>query len=85
MQQRDLLIKSWIPKCARVILELKDFWKHLVPNGEDDPLDESKRFFDCIATLMSNQLRNCVVDSLQELVWFFEQYQVTFILSYSCL
>ena len=76
LQERDLLIKSWIPKCAKVIVDLKDYWKHLVPMGEDEPLDEPLRFFECIATLMSNQLRSLVVDSLQELVSFFEQYEV---------
>lgn len=76
LEQRELLEKSWIPKCAKTILELKDSWKHLVPLGEDESLDLPMKFFSCIATLMSNQLRNLVVDSLNEFVLFFEQFKV---------
>lgn len=78
LEQRELLEKSWIPKCAKIILELKDYWKHLVPLGEDESLDSPMKFFACVATLMSNQLRNLVVDSLNEFASFFEQYKVTF-------
>ena len=76
LEQRDLLEKNWIPRCAKLILELKDFWRHLVPLAEDEVLDLPMKFFACIAVEMSNQLRNLVVDSLSELVDFFEQYQV---------
>jgi hypothetical protein len=76
LQERELLEKSWVPKCAKIILEMKDQWKYLVPLGDDEPLDEPLKFFECLAILMSNQLRNLVVDSLAELVSFFEQYQV---------
>ncbi|CAF0812221.1 unnamed protein product [Brachionus calyciflorus] len=75
LEQRELLEKQWIPKCAKIILDFKDYWKHLVPMGEDESLDLPMKFFSCISTLMSNQLRNLVVDSLQELVDFFEQYR----------
>lgn len=75
LEQRELLEKQWIPKCARIILEHKDYWKHLVPVDEDESLDLPMRFFSAISTLMSNQLRNLVVDSLHELVTFFEQYR----------
>lgn len=74
LEQRELLEKQWIPKCARIILEHKDYWKQLVPVDEDESLDLPMRFFSAISTLMSNQLRNMVVDSLHELVNFFEQY-----------
>ena len=73
-EQRELLEREWIPKCAKIILELKDFWRHLVPLEEDELLDLPMKFFACIAIEMSNQLRNLVVDSLAEFVNFFEQY-----------
>jgi dynein heavy chain len=76
LEQRELLEKSWIPKCAKAILELKDYWRHLVPMEEDASLELPMRFFATIATLMSNQLRDLVVDSLGEFVDFLEQYKV---------
>lgn len=76
LEQRDLLEKKWIPKCAKVILEHKDYWKHLVPLEEDETLDQPMKFFAGIAIQMSNQLRDLVVDSLAEFVAFFEQYKV---------
>lgn len=75
LEQRELLEKKWIPKCAKVILELKDYWKHLVPLEEDETLESPMKFFSGIAVEMSNQLRNLVVDSLAEFVAFFEQYK----------
>jgi dynein heavy chain len=75
LEQRELLEKNWIPKCAKAILELKEHWKHLVPMEEDASLELPMRFFASIATLMSNQLRDLVVDSLAEFVNFLEQYK----------
>jgi len=65
-----------VPLCAKKILELKEYWKHLVPLDDDESLDLPMKFFACIASEMSNQLRNMVVDSLEEFVNFFEQYSV---------
>jgi dynein heavy chain len=76
LEQRELLEKKWIPQCGKLILELKDYWKHLVPLEEDETLDQPMKFFAGIAIEMSNQLRNLVVDSLAEFVAFFEQYKV---------
>lgn len=75
LKQRELLEKKWIPECAKLILELKDFWKHLVPQSEDESLDMPMRFFAAIASEMSNQLRDLVFDSLHEFVLFLEQYK----------
>jgi len=75
LEQREILEKTWIPHCAKLIIDLKDFWRHLVPCEEDEALDLPMKFFACIAIEMSNQLRNLVVDSLEELVNFFEQYK----------
>lgn len=75
LEERELLEKTWIPKCAHTIVEMKEIWKHLVPLTDDEPLDVPLKFFECIATLMSNQLRALVVDSLIEFVAFFQQYQ----------
>ena len=76
LEQRELLEKTWVPLCAKKILELKEYWKHLVPLGDDESLDLPMKFFACISSEMSNQLRNMVVDSLDEFVQFFEQYSV---------
>ena len=78
LEQRELLEKTWIPQCGKKILELKEYWKHLVPLGDDESLDLPMKFFACISAEMSNQLRNMVVDSLDEFVQFFEQYLVSF-------
>ena len=78
LEQRELLEKSWIPKCAKKILELKEYWKHLVPLGDDESLELPMKFFASISAEMSNQLRNMVVDSLEEFVLFFEQYKVSY-------
>ncbi len=76
LKQRELLEKVWIPQCAKTILDLKDKWKNLVPTGEDESLELPMRFFSSISSEMSNQLRNLVYDSIEELVEYFEQYQV---------
>ena len=78
LEEREILEKNWIPKCAKAILELKDQWKHLVPVDDDETLDLPMKFFATIAIEMSNQLRNLVVDSLNEFVQFFEQFKVKF-------
>ncbi len=82
LQQRELLEKNWIPKCAKVLINLKKYWEQLVPKDEEASLQPPMRFYNCVATLMSNQLRNLVVDSLAEFVSFFEQYQVKLELIY---
>ena len=75
MEQRHMLEKDWVPKCAKKIVEMKAEWSHLVPKGDDESLELPMKFFACIAAEMSNQLREMVVDSLDEFARFFEQYQ----------
>lgn len=77
LKQRDVLEKKWIPTCAQAILDLKEYWKNLVPTGDDESLEMPMKFFSAISSEMSNQLRNLVFDSLAEFVEFIEQYQVT--------
>lgn len=44
----------------------------IVQNQREDNMD---RFFACVCTLMSTQLRECVESSLEELATFFEEYR----------
>lgn len=75
LEQRELLAKSWIPSCAKAILDLKEYWRHLVPMDDEESLELPMKYFACLAIEMSNQLRNLVVDSLEEFALFFEQYK----------
>ena len=42
--------------------------------SQDTRIEKMDRFFECIASLMSNLLRSCVKNSLDELVAFVEEY-----------
>jgi len=66
----------WIPACAELFVDKKELWQHLVPPHENDSTDIVREFFSCVAALMSAQLRSLVVNTLADLLGFFEIHQV---------
>ncbi|KAK9527005.1 hypothetical protein VZT92_015671 [Zoarces viviparus] len=68
---RDELVQNWLPRCAALIETFKDLWLPLLPKSEQEAPVRFKEFFNCVAALMSLQLRSLVVESLQALLYFF--------------
>jgi len=61
----------WIPSCAQLFLDYQQFWYHLVPPNDTDSTQVVQDLFACVATMMSRQLRELVLDSLAEFLDFF--------------
>nr|XP_026696681.1 dynein heavy chain 3, axonemal [Ciona intestinalis] len=74
-QTRDVLIKQWIPSAVKLFHLHKDVWIHLVPLNDNDSTVQVQEFFACAASLMSNQLREMVINSLSDLMNFFKMHQ----------
>ncbi|XP_068084555.1 dynein axonemal heavy chain 3 [Anabrus simplex] len=72
---KDILKLEWLPKCADIILELRSWWKSLVPTKEGESLQLVQKFFQCIACLMAIQLRQLVMRSLYHLLDLIIQYK----------
>ncbi|KAK5855256.1 hypothetical protein PBY51_005374 [Eleginops maclovinus] len=72
---REELLKIWLPECASFIETFEVLWLPLIPDSEDLALVCMRQFFDCVAALMSLQIRSLVQDSLQELLYFFTIYE----------
>jgi len=73
----------WIPECAQLFVDKKQLWQHLVPPHENDSTELVREFFSSVAALMSAQLRSLVINSLADLLSFFEIHQVYLYLSLS--
>ncbi|XP_059479374.1 dynein axonemal heavy chain 3-like [Neocloeon triangulifer] len=58
-----LLLKEWLPACADVLNDQRDEWRHLAPLRRGETLRHVKRFFGCVAALMSRQLRSLTLRS----------------------
>ncbi|XP_039631019.1 dynein heavy chain 3, axonemal [Polypterus senegalus] len=71
LEARELLRNKWIPACASLFLAHKDDWFHLVPENDHSSTERIQELFDCVASLMSLQLRGMVISSLQDLLAFF--------------
>jgi len=67
----------WIPTCAKLFLDKREVWQHLVPPNETDSTELVKEFFSCVAALMSAQLRSMVVNSLADFLSFFQMHSVS--------
>ena len=68
------LCKTWISAAADSLFDGKRHWYHLVPKGANENPYMAEKFFACVASLMSHQLRSLVRDSLQDLVDFLNRY-----------
>ncbi|XP_073447160.1 dynein axonemal heavy chain 3 isoform X2 [Aquarana catesbeiana] len=71
LEARATLRNKWIPACASLFMSHKDKWIHLVPQNEEDSAVQVQEFFACVSSLMSLQLREMVINSLKDLVSFF--------------
>lgn len=65
------MLSSWIPTCAKVFIDKKHLWEHLIPQNDGDSTAVVQSFFGCVASLMSIQLREMVVNSLTDFLEFF--------------
>ncbi|XP_030596674.1 dynein heavy chain 3, axonemal isoform X2 [Archocentrus centrarchus] len=69
---RDELIQKWLPQCASLFLNFEDLWLPLIPKSEAVASVIVQEFFNCVAALMTLQLRSLVVSSLQDFLKYFE-------------
>ena len=67
---------SWIPTCAKLFIDKKEYWWHLVPQ-DDSSTELAQEFFACVAAVMSIQLRGMVIDSLADFLEFFQIHKVS--------
>jgi len=58
-------------------LDNRKLWFHLVPPNDTDSTERVRDLFACVATLMSQQLRQLVLDSLAEFLDLFLIHQVS--------
>ncbi|KAF7668491.1 hypothetical protein LDENG_00010030 [Lucifuga dentata] len=66
---RDKLVNEWLQHCVSLFVTFEDQWLPVVP-----PV-QVQEFFNCVAALMSLQLRSLVIDSLHDLLDFFTMYK----------
>ncbi|XP_039273758.2 dynein axonemal heavy chain 3-like isoform X3 [Styela clava] len=66
----EVLSKEWIADASQLFITYKDSWVHLVPQNDGDSTAQVQEFFSCAACLMSNQLREMVVESFNDLLSF---------------
>ncbi|XP_024913275.1 dynein heavy chain 3, axonemal-like [Cynoglossus semilaevis] len=75
LQTREELAKKWLRQCATLLDNYNDLWSPGVHQSEQAALVHVHEFFNCVAALMSLQLRSMVIDSLQDLLQFFTIHQ----------
>ncbi|XP_069555861.1 dynein axonemal heavy chain 3 [Brachyistius frenatus] len=68
---RDELVQKWLPDCASLFFTNEDLWLPLISNATEVTPVGIQEFFNCVAALMSLQLRSLVIHSLQDLLQFF--------------
>ncbi|KAG7245081.1 hypothetical protein INR49_023647, partial [Caranx melampygus] len=68
---REELIQKWLPHCATLFDTYQDLWLPLIPRCKQEAPVGVQEFFNCVAALMSLQLRSLVTDSLEDLLYFF--------------
>lgn len=54
-----------------MFIEKKQLWEHFIPQNDGDSTTLVQSFFGCVASLMSVQLREMVVNSLADFLEFF--------------
>ncbi|KAJ0003538.1 hypothetical protein NQD34_008636 [Periophthalmus magnuspinnatus] len=69
---REDLLKRWLPQCVSLCRAFEELWLPLVMSKEEQASSLfSVELFNCVATLMSLQLRSLVISSLEGLLYFF--------------
>uniref|UniRef100_A0A8C0FZW3 Uncharacterized protein n=1 Tax=Chelonoidis abingdonii TaxID=106734 RepID=A0A8C0FZW3_CHEAB len=71
MEAHDILQNKWIPTCASLFIDQKERWLHLAPQSDYDSPKQIEEYFASVANLMSLQLREMVINSLEDLLAFF--------------
>ncbi|KAG5895229.1 hypothetical protein JTB14_003446 [Gonioctena quinquepunctata] len=72
---REILEKEWLPKCADIFLECKKYWRQYIPKQPSDSVELVERFFECVNTLLSIELRGLVVRSLEHFLSLFIKFK----------
>ncbi|KAL2299010.1 hypothetical protein Nmel_014623 [Mimus melanotis] len=70
-EARDILQHKWIPTCASVFIDQRNMWLHFAPQRNSDSSEKVESYFSSVAALMSLQLREMVINSLEDLLAFF--------------
>nr|XP_055037339.1 dynein axonemal heavy chain 3 isoform X1 [Misgurnus anguillicaudatus]XP_055037340.1 dynein axonemal heavy chain 3 isoform X1 [Misgurnus anguillicaudatus] len=70
---RDELLNNWLPCCVSLFETFKDAWRG-PKKASIDPV-KTNQLFNCVAALMSLQLRSLVIASLHDLLQFLQIYQ----------
>ncbi|XP_070617336.1 dynein axonemal heavy chain 3 isoform X3 [Erythrolamprus reginae] len=71
-EAHEILQTRWIPRCADLFVEQKEKWLHLAPQNDFDSSQQIEEYFASVAILMSLQLREMVINSLEDLLNFFK-------------
>eukprot|EP01135_Chromosphaera_perkinsii_P007265 Nk52_evm73s745 gene=Nk52_evmTU73s745 len=73
----EYLKTSWLAEALGIFHASKSQWYPLVQKGTDDTdgYELLDHFFKAVETLMSNQLRHCIFESMVDLLEFFKYYQ----------
>ncbi|XP_028942182.1 dynein heavy chain 3, axonemal-like, partial [Antrostomus carolinensis] len=71
VETHNILQNRWIPTCASIFLDQKRKWLHFAPENDCDSSQRVESYFHSVAALMSLQLREMVVNSLEDLLAFF--------------
>ena len=66
---------SWVADCGEVFRTFKHVWAHLIPTSPDTSAVLAEHFFNCAASLMARQLRECVENSLNNFLVFLSLYK----------
>lgn len=67
----------WLPRCAALFDTFKDLCLPLIPESEQGSPVGVQELFNCMAALMSLQLRSLVIESLQDLLYYFTIHEVS--------
>ncbi|XP_035707277.1 dynein heavy chain 3, axonemal-like [Folsomia candida] len=71
---RSLLTREWARDVANLFVEMKETWVHLVPQRKSSSLAGLIKLFGSVAALMSRQMRDMVMSTLENVNDIFETY-----------
>ena len=76
LSQMPCFLYRWIPTCAQLFVSRKEQWIHFAPKSDYDSSRNIEEYFASVASFMSLQLRELVINSLKDLVSFFMIHKV---------
>uniref|UniRef100_A0A8B9NTX8 Uncharacterized protein n=1 Tax=Apteryx owenii TaxID=8824 RepID=A0A8B9NTX8_APTOW len=71
VEAHDILQNKWIPTCVSFFFDQRRKWLHFAPEHNCDSSQRVESYFGSVANLMSLQLREMVINSLEDLLAFF--------------